>query len=197
MAVLPIYLYGTKDLRAKAKPVRTLNDGVIKLVYDMVDTMHAANGMGLAANQVGILHRVIAVDISSVDEKERAEADDEIHITSPDLPRKVVMINPVIHDKDGLWRMQEGCLSIPELHGGVERPEKIRVKYRDANFDEKEVLADGLLARVIQHEIDHLDGILFTDLIDKTDKSIVKDDLKKIKRGDVEAGYPVVSKEEE
>ncbi len=197
MAVLPVYLYGTKVLRAKAKPVRTLNNNVIKLVYDMVETMHAANGMGLAANQVGVLQRVIAVDISSVDEKDRENSADEMRITSPDLPRKVVMINPVVHDKEGAWKMQEGCLSIPELHAGVERAEKIQVKYRDANFDEKEILADGLLARVILHEIDHLDGVLFTDLIAKADKTLVKDDLKRIKRGDVDAGYPVVSTEEE
>ena len=197
MSVLPIYLYGTKVLKAKAKPVRTLNNSAIKLLVDMVDTMHAANGMGLAANQVGILQRVIAVDISGVNEKEREESNDQVKITSPHLPRKVVMINPVVAGKEGAWKMGEGCLSLPELRGEVERAEKIQVKYRDPNFDEKEILADGLLARVILHEIDHLDGILFTDLIDPEDKAQVKDDLKRIKLGDVDTEYPVVTKEEE
>jgi peptide deformylase len=197
MSVLPIYLYGTKVLRAKARPVKTLSNNVIKLVYDMVETMHTANGMGLAANQVGALQRVIAVDITGVNEKEREESGGQEKMTSPDLPRKVVMINPVVHGKEGLWDMEEGCLSIPELHGTVERAEKIQVKYRDPNFDEKEILVDGLLARVILHEIDHLDGVLFTDLMRKADKTIVKDDLKRIKRGEIDAGYSVVSTEEE
>jgi peptide deformylase len=197
MSVLPIYLYGTKILRAKAKPVKTLSNNVIKLVYDMVETMRAANGMGLAANQVGALHRVIAVDITGVNEKEREESGGQVKVTSPDLPRKVVMINPVVQGKEGAWDMEEGCLSIPELHGVVERAEKIQVKYRDPNFDEKEILADGLLARVILHEIDHLDGVLFTDLIRRSEKTLVRNDLKRIKQGDVEAGYPVVTTEEE
>ncbi len=197
MSVLPVYLYGTKVLRSKAKPVRTLSNNIIKLVYDMVETMHAANGMGLAANQVGALHRVIAVDISSVNEQERQEEGEEPHMTSPDLPRKIVMINPVIRGREGVWKMQEGCLSIPELHGAVERADTIQIKYRDPNFDEKEIVADGLLARVILHEVDHLDGVLFTDLISSTDKAEVKKELKRIKQGDVEAGYPVVTVEEE
>ena len=197
MSVLPVYLYGTKVLRAKARPVRTLSNNVIKLVYDMVETMHAANGMGLAANQVGALHRVIAVDISSVNEEEREKKGGQVKMTSPELPRKVVMINPVVRDKEGLWEMEEGCLSIPELHGAVERAEKIQVKYRDPNFDEKEILADGLLARVILHEMDHLDGVLFTDLLKKADKTFVKNDLSRIRRGEIDAEYPVVTTEEE
>ncbi len=197
MSVLPIYLYGTRVLRAKAKPVRTLSNNVIKLVYDMVETMHAANGMGLAANQVGSLHRVIAVDITGVNEKEREESGGQAKVTSPELPRKVVMINPVVQGKEGTWEMEEGCLSIPELHSAVERAEKIQVKYRDPNFDEKEILADGLLARVLLHEIDHLDGILFTDLIRKSEKTFVRNELKRIKQGEIDAGYPVVTTEEE
>ncbi len=197
MSVLPVYLYGTKVLRAKAKPVKTLGNNVIKLVYDMVETMHAANGMGLAANQVGSLHRVIAVDITGVNEEEREKKGGQAKITSPELPRKVVMINPVVRDKEGIWEMEEGCLSIPELHGAVERAEKIQVTYRDPNFEEKEILADGLLARVILHEIDHLDGVLFTDLLKKADKAFFKNDLGRIKDGEIDTDYPVVTKEEE
>lgn len=197
MSVLPIYLYGTKVLKAKAKPVKGLDNNIIKLAYDMVETMHAANGMGLAANQVGSLHRVVTIDISGVDEEERKESNDEMKMTSPDLPRKIVMINPEILQRDGAWKMEEGCLSIPEIHGPVERAEKIRVKYRDPNFEEKEVLADGLLARVMLHEIDHLDGVLFTELLSPEDKAPIKEDLKRIKLGDVETIYPVVTAKEE
>ncbi len=197
MAILPIYLYGAKVLKAKARPVKELNNNIIKLIYDMVETMHTANGMGLAANQVGSLHRVVTVDITEVDEKERKESDEQLRTTSPDLPRKVVMINPEVLEREGSWRMEEGCLSIPEVHGGVERAEKIRVRFRDPNFEVKELLADGLLARVMLHEIDHLDGILFTELLDAEEKAEVKSDLKRIKEGDVETSYPIVTAKEE
>jgi peptide deformylase len=197
MANLPIYLYGAKVLKAKARPVKELNNNIIKLIYDMVETMHAANGMGLAANQVGSLHRVVTVDISEVDEKERKESDEQLRTTSPDLPRKVVMINPEVLEREGSWKMEEGCLSIPEVRGRVERAEKIRVKFRDPNFEVKELMADGLLARVMLHEIDHLDGILFTELLDPAEKAPLKVDLKRIKDGDVETSYPVVTAKEE
>lgn len=197
MAVLPVYLYGTKVLKTKARPVKELNNNIIKLIYDMVETMHSSNGMGLAANQVGNLHRVVTVDISDVNEKEREASNDQMKITSPDLPRKVVMINPEVLDREGSWSMEEGCLSIPEVRGPVERAERIRVRFRDPNFENKELVADGLLARVMLHEIDHLDGILFTELLTPEDKSPIKPDLKRIKQGDVETSYPVVTAEEE
>lgn len=197
MAVLPVYLYGTKVLKTKARPVKELSNNVIKLVYDMVETMHASNGMGLAANQVGSLHRVVTVDISEVNEEEREASNDQLKRTSPDLPRKVVMINPEVLGQEGSWKMEEGCLSIPEVRGEVERAERIRVKYRDPNFEEKELLADGLLARVMLHEIDHLDGILFTELLHPDEKAQIKADLRRIKQGDVDTSYPVVTAEEE
>ena len=197
MAVLPIYLYGTKVLKAKARPVKELNNNVIKLIYDMVETMHVANGMGLAANQVGSLQRVVAIDISEVDETDRKESKQQLKMTSPDLPRKVVMINPEVLDREGSWKMEEGCLSIPEVRGEVERAEKILVRFRDPNFEVKELAADGLLARVMLHEIDHLDGILFTELMDPAERTPIKSDLKKIKEGDVETSYPVINTKEE
>lgn len=197
MAVLPVYLYGTKVLKTKARPVRELSNNIIKLIYDMVETMHASNGMGLAANQVGSLHRVVTVDITDVNEKEREASNDQMKITSPDLPRKVVMVNPEVLEREGSWKMEEGCLSIPDVRGEVERAERIRVKFRDPNFDEKELVADGLLARVMLHEIDHLDGILFTELLSPEDKAPIKADLKRIKQGDVETSYPIVTAEEE
>ncbi len=197
MSVLPIYLYGTKVLKTKAKPVKNLDNNIIKLAFDMVETMHTANGMGLAANQVGSLHRIVTIDISEVNEDEREEANDQLKKTSPELPRKVIMINPEILEREGSWKMDEGCLSIPEVRGAVERTEKILVRYRDTNFEEKELRADGLLARVMLHEIDHLDGVLFTELLDPDEKNAVKDELKRIKKGEVETSYPVVTAKEE
>ncbi len=197
MSVLPIYLYGTKVLKTKAKPVKTLDNNIIKLAYDMVETMHAANGMGLAANQVGSLHRLVTIDISGVNEDEREQSQDLLKKTSPELPRKVIMINPEIIEREGLWKMDEGCLSIPEVRGAVDRSEKILVRYRDTNFKEGELRADGLLARVMLHEIDHLDGVLFTELLDPDEQKTVKDELKRIKKGEVETSYPVVTAKEE
>lgn len=197
MSALPIYLYGTKILKAKAKPVKELSNPIIKLIYDMMETMHVAGGMGLAATQVGNLHRVAVVDISEVDESQEEDPDPQLKKTSPDLPRKVIMINPEVLERQGAWSMDEGCLSIPNVRGKVERAEKIRVRFRDANFVEQELFADGVLARVMLHEIDHLDGILFTELLSKEDKSRIKGELKNIREGVVEASYPVVTKEEE
>ena len=197
MAVLPIYLYGTKVLKAKAKPVKDLSNKVIKLIYDMVETMHEANGMGLASTQVGSLDRVVVIDITEAEEKRSEESIEDAAPTSPSLPRKVVMINPVVLEGNGSWKMGEGCLSIPDVRGEVERVEKIRVKFRDANFKEQELLADGLLARVMLHEIDHLDGILFTELVSDEEKAELKAELKKIKKGEVETSYPVVTAAEE
>ncbi len=197
MSVLPIYLYGTKVLKTKAKPVKNLDNNIIKLAFDMVETMHTANGMGLAANQVGSLQRIVTIDISEVNEDEREESNDQLKKTSPELPRKVIMINPEILEREGSWKMDEGCLSIPEVRGAVERTEKILVRYRNTNFEEKELRADGLLARVMLHEIDHLDGVLFTELLDPDEKNAVKDELKRIKKGEVETSYPVVTAKEE
>jgi peptide deformylase len=197
MSVLPIYLYGTKVLKTRAKTVKNLDNNIIKLAYDMVETMHTASGMGLAANQVGSLQRIVTIDISEVNEDERSESNGNLKKTSPDLPRKVVMINPEILEREGVWKMDEGCLSIPDVRGTVERTEKILVRYRDTNFQEKELRADGLLARVMLHEIDHLDGVLFTELLDPKEKNAIKDELKRIRTGDVETSYPVVTAKEE
>jgi peptide deformylase len=197
MSVLPIYLYGTKVLKAKAKPVKELNNMVIKLVYDMVETMAEANGIGLAATQVGDLHRVVVIDISDVDERKNEESNHREAITSPDLPRKVIMINPEVLEAHGSWNVEEGCLSIPDVRGEVERAAKIKVKFRDANFGQVELSADGLLARVMLHEIDHLDGILFTERLSGPQRMLLKGELRKIKEGNVETSYPVITADEE
>ncbi len=191
--ILPIYLYGTDVLRGKAKPVKEGDEGIVKLVYDMFETMHKANGIGLAANQVGDLRRLIVIDIADVHENAEGEEEDEAHPTSPDLPRTLALINPEIVDRVGSLTVEEGCLSIPDVRGEVERPEKVRVRFLDPNFRPQEVLADGLLARVLQHEMDHLDGVLFTDHVGKGRKSLLMPKLRRIKNGNVETSYPVVT----
>jgi len=198
MAILPIYLFGTEILKKTAKPIESLDDSAVKLIYDMFETMHEANGLGLAATQVGDLRRVITIDISDVTEPNaEGETEDTMHPTSPELPKTIALINPEILSEDGRWSMEEGCLSLPHLRGEVERAEKVRVHFRDAEFKEQELLADGLLARVILHELDHLNGKLFVDRISKTKRSMLLPKLRKIRRGEIEVDYPVVTAEGE
>jgi peptide deformylase len=198
MAILPIYLFGTEILKKTAKPIESLDDSAVKLMYDMFETMHEANGLGLAATQVGDLRRVITIDISDVTEPNaEGETEDTMHPTSPELPKTLALINPEILSEDGRWSMEEGCLSLPNLRGEVERAEKVRVHFRDAEFKEQELLADGLLARVILHELDHLNGKLFVDRISKTKRSMLLPKLRKIRKGEIEVDYPVVTAEEE
>lgn len=142
MALREIRLDGDPILRKTSKEVTEINERIKTLLDDMVETMIHANGVGLAAPQVGILRRVIVVDIG-------------------DGPLKV--INPVIVEEDGKLTDIEGCLSVPGLSGRVERPETIKVKFIDENGVGKLIQAQGLMARVFCHEIDHLDGILYTD----------------------------------
>ncbi len=194
MSIRPIHLYGDDILRATAQPVRAVNPEVMKLVYDMFETMHSAHGIGLAATQVGSLERVIVIDISGVEDDKDEEEADEIkeHRTSPGLPRQLALLNPEVISEEGVWTMEEGCLSIPDVRADVKRAESIRVRYRDTNFEQQELIVDGLLARVILHEIDHLNGILFVDHLSKTERGLLSTRLRKIKKGNVEISYPVV-----
>jgi len=198
MSILPIYLFGTKILKKTARSVESLDDSTVKLIYDMFETMHEANGLGLAATQVGDLRRVITIDISDVTEPSaEGETENAMHPTSPDLPKTLALINPEILSEDGTWLMEEGCLSLPNLRSEVERAEKVRVRFHNAEFKEQELLADGLLARVILHELDHLNGVLFVDRISKTKRSLLLPKLRKIRKGEIEVDYPVVTVEEE
>jgi peptide deformylase len=192
MARLPIYLYGTEVLRKKAKPIAALDDSVIKLMYDLTETMHKANGIGLAATQVGEVRQMLVVDLGAVERS--GEEDTEGEDPPPDAEVKtLVMINPQFLEMTGEKVMEEGCLSIPDLRAEVERPEQVRVRYRDANFDEVELVANGMLARVIQHEADHLEGIMFVDRVGKTRRVLLKPELRKIEQGEVDTSYPSIS----
>ncbi len=198
MAILPIYTYGTKILKEKAQPVVTADDSLHKLIYDMFETMKKANGIGLAATQVGDLRRVLVVDISDTDEPNaEGEVEDVNHPTSPQLPRTLVVINPQILESEGEWTMEEGCLSLPGIRADVSRPEKIRIRFLDAELREQEIVADGLLARVLQHEMDHLEGVLFIDRINRAKRSLLMNQLRKLKKGEMDVNYPVVTPKDE
>ena len=195
MSILPIYLYGTDILRKKAKPIQALDHSTIKLMVDMAETMVKANGIGLAATQVGDLRRMLVLDISAI-ERGDDEGDKERPERSDEKAKILVAMNPEIILQEGKISMEEGCLSIPDMRAEVTRAEKIRVKYLDANFEEIEMEADGLLGRAFLHEIDHLNGVMFVDHLSVTRRTLLKSDLRKIKKGEVDTAYPVISASE-
>lgn len=147
MAVLEIRKYPEKILKQKANPVRNLDGTAQKIIDDMIDTMHAARGIGLAANQIGIPQQFCVIDLSLRGEK---------------VPL-IVLINPVIVERVGRVEAEEGCLSIPGYLTSIKRAEKVIVKGVDREGKNIQIEAEGLLARAIQHELDHLEGILFID----------------------------------
>lgn len=186
MPVLPIYLYGQPVLRKKAKPVRRATAELRALVEDMFETMNTAGGIGLAATQVGSLERVIVVDASDMEETHHLPDGHPGH-------GPIAMVNPEVISAEGAWVMEEGCLSIPEIRDEVERPERIVVRYRDTDLKEHEIDAERILARVILHEVDHLDGVLFIDRLSGLKRKLLRGRLNKIARGEAETGYPVVA----
>jgi peptide deformylase len=178
MAVLPITVYGDKILRKKAARITEVDLKTIELIKNMFDTMRNANGIGLAANQVGVDKSIFVIDISQVEDYE-------------DI-KPIAFINPkIINRSDKKIIMEEGCLSIPDIREEVRRPESITIVYHDTDLKEQTLEADGLFARVIQHEYDHLQGILFTDLIPDDVKKRYKRDLNKIRKRKVDIDYPI------
>lgn len=149
MSVLPIRKYGDEVLRHSTAPVTDFDGPLQKLIDDMVDTMHAAPGVGLAANQVGVSKRMMVIDLSV------GERPADLH----------VFVNPEIIETEGEMTEEEGCLSIPDFVELVTRPERLRVKYLDRRGDPREMEARELMARAICHEIDHLEGTLFIDYL--------------------------------
>lgn len=149
MSVLPIRKYGDEVLRHPTAPVTDFDGPFQKLIDDMVDTMYAAPGVGLAANQVGVSKRMMVIDLSV------GERPADLH----------VFVNPEIVESEGEMTEEEGCLSIPDFVELVTRPERLRVKYLDRRGDPREMEARELMARAICHEIDHLEGTLFIDYL--------------------------------
>jgi peptide deformylase len=167
MSRLPILVAPDPKLKRPAAPVARIDAETRRLMDDMLDSMYAANGIGLAAPQVGVLKRVIVIDISSPD-----EANAPMRLANPEI----------------LWRSddavvgEEGCLSLPDQYADVKRPSRVRVRYLDQDNEIREMEADGLLAKCIQHEIDHLDGVLFVDHISAVKRNIILRKLGKAKK---------------
>ncbi|MEX2116069.1 MAG: peptide deformylase [Bacteroidota bacterium] len=193
MSILPIYLYGSDVLRQKARPVESLSNDTIKLIYDMMETMQKAGGIGLAATQVGSTKCVIVIDVTHAEDDQEGESGDSAPVSEEAKgPTRVVLINPEVVEESGSWLMEEGCLSIPDVRADVTRAERVKVKFRNANFEEEILETGGLLGRVVLHEIDHLNGVLFVDHLTSTKRTLLSPKLRKIKKGETEASYPVV-----
>ena len=167
MALMPIITAPDPRLKRKSNPVAKVDERVRKLMTDMLETMYDSNGIGLSAVQVGVHDRIVVVDCAREGEK----------------PQPIKLANPeIIWESDETVVGSEGCLSLPEQYADVERPASIRVRYLDEQNEIRELEAKGLLATCIQHEIDHLDGVLFVDHISALKRSIILRKLSKTKR---------------
>ena len=167
MAILPILTAPDKRLKVFCETVKEVDERTLALMRDMLETMYLAPGIGLAAPQVGVAERVIVVDVGKTKEERRP----------------LCMVNPsVVWQSDDFAIYEEGCLSLPEHYAEVERPAKIHVTYIDQNNISQKLKAEGILATCIQHEIDHLDGILFVDHLTAIKKNIILRKLQKSKR---------------
>lgn len=185
MAKLKIYTFPDGVLAQKAKPIQRVEKTYFKLADDMLETMYEAPGIGLAANQVGVLDRILVIDTEyELDEDaENDAAGSEVvgGVIRNKKPR--IIINPEIIHKEGKILFPEGCLSVPEYSAEVQRSEKIKLQYQDIDGLTKTLDADGLLAVCIQHEMDHLDGKLFIDRLSPLKKEMVKKRLKQERVG--------------
>jgi len=163
-----IVIYPADVLKEKAEEVKEFNQEVRDLVNDMFETMYKRGGVGLAANQVGVLKRVVVIDLHSRTEKQGKE--------------QLVLINPEIISQEGEVVKEEGCLSLPGLYRKVKRAAYVKVKAQNVEGEEFELEAEGLLARALQHEIDHLNGIVFIDRLSPIQKRLALEKYRKLKR---------------
>lgn len=170
MTVLTLHLMGSPVLRQRAEPVAQVDDEVRRLVDDMFETMRAAKGVGLAANQIGIARRVAVVDVGDED------------------PGELVLINPrIVESGTEQATAEEGCLSIPEIYSDVDRPDSIVLEALDREGKPYRITVNGYKARAVQHEIDHLDGILFLDRLSAVKRGLLLAKWKNLRKG--KTGY--------
>ncbi|HWQ26036.1 MAG TPA: peptide deformylase [Chlorobaculum sp.] len=175
--IVPINTYSDPVLALKAKPLKGVDAAVEELIGDMFESMRNASGIGLAAPQIGKSIRLIVLDLSCM----------ESHADA----KPMVVINPRVLSVKGRNVMEEGCLSVPGVMGDVVRPSAITLHYRDEKFEEHTEEFSGMMARALQHEIDHLDGTLFVERMEKRDRKKIQKDLDAIAEGRVTAEYPL------
>lgn len=179
--ILPIYLYGQPVLKKVAEDITPEYPQLKELIENMFETMHQADGIGLAAPQIGLAIRLVVVDLD---------------VLSEDYPEfkdfsRVYINAHILETSDETESMEEGCLSLPGVHEKVTRPSRIHVKYFDENFEEHDEWVDGFLARVMQHEFDHLEGKVFSDRISPLRRQMNKNKLGNLAKGNVSCGYKV------
>lgn len=165
MAERPIVIYGDPVLREKSRPVESIDDEIQQLVVDMTDTLKKAQGLGLAAVQIGEAKRIFILDLSAVDITESLR----------------VFINPEILESSGEAEMEEGCLSFPGIYQKIERPARVKVRAMDIEGNQFELDLDGLAARAVLHEYDHLEGKLFIDYLSPMSRALLKGRLRKLR----------------
>jgi len=184
--ILPVVAYGDPVLKKKAKEITSEYPEFEKFMSDMWETMYNAHGVGLAAPQVGRSIRIFIVDASPFAKDEDQSPEQQEVLKS----FKKAFINPVIIEETGEeWAFNEGCLSIPDVREDVYRRENVTIKYLDEDFNEHTETYNGLAARVIQHEYDHIEGVLFTDKLSSLKKRIIKGKLNNISKGKINAEY--------
>jgi len=179
--ILPVFAFGQPVLKKRATDINKNYEGLESLISNMWETMYAAHGVGIAAPQIGASIRLFVIDsIQIMEEEKKAEG------------IKKVFINAKIIEESGeLWSYEEGCLSIPNIRGDVERQQKVRIQYLDENFDKHDEIYEGINARVIQHEYDHIEGVLFVEKLKPLKKKLIQRKLNDIKTGKATADYKI------
>jgi peptide deformylase len=180
MSVLPLVIAPDPRLAICSEPVAVVDDKIRKLVDDMIETMHAADGIGLAAVQVGVHKRVLVMDLSESHKRYEAA---HPNACGADISKPLCLINPeIIESSEELNTYDEGCLSFPDQRALVVRPKKVTVKYLDYNGKPQELHCDDLLATCVQHEIDHLNGVVFIDHVSRLRRDVIMRKVKKLKK---------------
>jgi peptide deformylase len=188
--IYPIVVYGDPVLRQRAKDIEEGTD-LTKLIEDMYETMYSAQGIGLAAPQIGKGVRLFVVDGSPLNDDEE---DDDDEVVEDMKEFKKAFINPIILQEVGTpWEFEEGCLSIPNIREKVSRKAKLKIRYFDENWKLKEEEYDGMKARIIQHEYDHIEGKLFVDYLTPLKKKLLKGKLADISKGKVDTEYRIIA----
>lgn len=184
--ILPIVAYGDPVLRKKCKEITPEYPKLKELIENMWETMYQAYGVGLAAPQIGLPIRLFIIDPTAFADDDSLEEQEKEVLSN----LKKIFINPVIVSEEGEeWAFNEGCLSIPDVREDVFRKSIITIEYQDEDFNKHTETYDGIAARVIQHEYDHIEGILFTDKLSSLKKRLIKGKLANISKGKIEAEY--------
>jgi peptide deformylase len=179
--ILPIFAYGQPVLKKKAVDINIDYEELTSLINNMWETMYAAHGVGIAAPQIGLGIRLFVIDsIQIMEETKKHEG-----------IKKVFINAQVIEENGELWAYEEGCLSIPDIRGDVERHQKVRIQYLDEHFEKHDEIYEGINARVIQHEYDHIEGVLFVEKLKPLKKKLIQRKLNDIKLGKATADYKI------